>query len=233
MENREDTPFDSARAVSQNDHEEPTVLPQSGQTPPIAPPYVTYAGPQFYQQNPAASAAAAFPEGKRCAVCGEIGADRCRMAGETYVCRLCCTDPKRFCRVNRRDHGDNMDDWTHLTCAFCGKEIRSMECGIMDGKLLCSECRSMFSQTVYAGPAYFNPKPQPAAIGVAFVPQYVQPETSAGTPSFVCPSCGNALKSASPFCPECGAKLDTMCKCCGANGQSGKFCNECGAVMHA
>ena len=47
----------------------------------------------------------------------------------------------------------------------------------------------------------------------------------------ICPNCGNAVIE-SPFCSECGTKLDKVtCPKCGSVVRKTPFCPECGAKL--
>jgi class 3 adenylate cyclase/tetratricopeptide (TPR) repeat protein len=49
-----------------------------------------------------------------------------------------------------------------------------------------------------------------------------------------CPRCQQESPSDADFCPECGAKLATVCTGCGtANAPSHKFCKKCGQALAA
>ncbi|MGB9178820.1 MAG: SPFH domain-containing protein [Pyrinomonadaceae bacterium] len=71
----------------------------------------------------------------------------------------------------------------------------------------------------------------------AMNPQQGQRSAQSGgaTSEIKCPKCGATNTTASRFCNECGAKMETAaatvpCVKCGAQLQAGaKFCNECGA----
>lgn len=61
-------------------------------------------------------------------------------------------------------------------------------------------------------------------------PQQAKPQKQQG---WTCPACG-ATGQTGKFCTECGAKKPEgdgswTCPACGAKGQKGKFCTECGA----
>jgi predicted amidophosphoribosyltransferase len=46
-----------------------------------------------------------------------------------------------------------------------------------------------------------------------------------------CPSCGAGLEGVTKFCPHCGTLLERECSSCGAPGQRGRFCGDCGTPL--
>lgn len=59
------------------------------------------------------------------------------------------------------------------------------------------------------------------------------------TTTVKCPGCNSDVPENSKFCPECGAKIETLteneiiCPACGKKTSKGKFCMECGASLIA
>ena len=51
---------------------------------------------------------------------------------------------------------------------------------------------------------------------------------TAATKTQKCSSCGAALTIGAKFCPECGAKVVSVCPKCGTPNSGAKFCPECG-----
>lgn len=50
--------------------------------------------------------------------------------------------------------------------------------------------------------------------------------------SVFCTNCGAAIAASAKFCPECGAKVSSVCPKCGAQVRAGsKFCPECGEKL--